>query len=99
MLCAVQGSPSWKRAPRRTVTAKLPSSRHSAASASASTVWPSWSVRTGSSIVFHVMKSQLSGLGSKTCTVPTGTGGPASGTARSVATLLTAASLSGRSRA
>jgi len=80
MLCAVQDSPSWNLAPARTVTANEPSSRQMASSARASTMWPSWSVRTGSSMVFHVMNSQLSGCGSKTCTVPTGF--PATGACR-----------------
>ena len=65
MLHAVSGSPSWKRTPSLTLTTRvLPSQWES--SMHAPTMLPRSSVRTGSSIVFHVMNSQFNGCGSTT---------------------------------
>src|SRR5712691_2127926 len=72
MLCAVKGSPSWKRTPVRSSSSSVCSSGQRAPVASAGTTRPSWSTRIGSSIVFQVINNQLSGDGSKTWIVPTG---------------------------
>ena len=58
--------------PRRTVISSVLSSAQRASSMTAPTMCPRSSVRTGSSIVFHVMYSQFNRCGSTTLIVPTG---------------------------